>query len=77
MYKLESDDVTMATGPGGGWSTPNWVKFFKTLKAAKAYAEKDYGNLIDFRKREDNGKWCSGDLLYVMYNIEKVNCEED
>ena len=80
MFELESENLTGLGGPMGTEETTiNWRKFFTTVEKAKEFAEKDYkkkGGREEFDWHEDDGEWCSGDLLFVMYNIRPVKVEE-
>lgn len=78
MYALTSENLTGLGSPMGTERTwNNWVKYFKTEKKAKEYAEKDY------RFRFGTGEpekviWKNGstqDLGFVMYHIKKIKIE--
>ena len=84
MFELESENLTSLGGPMGTESTStNWRKFFKTVKSAKAAAEKDYGKKIDWaadkgpsRNLKPIDLTCSGDLGHVMYHIKRVKTDD-
>lgn len=77
IYMLERENLSCVGGPMGTEHTwADWTKPFSSLALAKAFAEKDYKK-HDGREEFEwhstgRGRWCSGDLLSVMYNIEKV-----
>lgn len=75
IYKLTSENLTNLGGPmGSEYTFSNWEKYFTSIESAKKYAEKDYGDKIKWKggKRKPS----SGDLRYVMYEIEKLNVIE-
>ena len=75
MVKLTSENLTNIGRPmGTEYTTTNWDKYFKTVKKAKAYAEKDYREKIKWEK--DGSGITSGDLSYVMYDIKPVKMED-
>jgi hypothetical protein len=82
MYKLTSENLSNLGGPmGSEYTTTNWEKYFKTIPAAKAYAEKDYSksekrSKIKWTRGDVRGSLTSGDLSWVMYDIEPVKCEK-
>jgi len=77
MYELTSTDLTNLGGPMGTESTSeNFHKLFASLESAKSAAERDYNQSRGPIKWKRNGRgWTSGDLGYVMYDIEKVRVE--
>ena len=60
---------------GTEYTYPNWEKYFTSVEHAKMIAEKDYGRPIKWSGR--GKKKTSGDLLYVMYDIEEIKIEEE
>lgn len=74
---LRSINLTNLGGPMGSESTfSNFEKPFKSMKEAKEYGEKDYetsGRKEKIKWSNTNGNACSGDLDFVMYEIEKIN----
>ena len=67
MYELVNEDVTRLGGPMAMESTSiRWNKFFRSIRAAKAYAESDYKITIPWKGMR------SDDLGSVMYHIRKV-----
>ena len=74
IYMLTSEDLSHLGGPmGSEYTTTNYVKPFEDLEAAQEYAEKEYKRgKITWTKDKKKAKWCSGDLAFVMYNIEEV-----
>lgn len=70
VYSLESENLS-SLGSMGSSSTTNFVRLFSTKEYAKEYAEKDYGDKIEW-ENDRSGGCCSGDLRYVMYNIKRV-----
>lgn len=83
MYKLISENLTGLGGPMGTertWS--NYTKYFKTVKAAKEFAEKDFDSFEvrngRYRKlvwHKDRDYYRTDDMGYVMYYIKKVKVE--
>lgn len=74
-YELVSEDLTGVGGPmGTDHTTENFTKFFVDIENAKKYAEKDYGDKIEWIRC--NGGVSSGDLLHVMYDITPVKTED-
>jgi len=70
VYKLVSENLTQLGGRMGTERTStNFTKIFSTVDGAKKYAEKDYGNKIEWKDRKEY--ITSGDLRYVMYEIRK------
>lgn len=78
MFVLQSENLTQLGGRmGTEYITTNFRKYFKSLKAAKAYAEKDYGKkLIWWFKHKKKKEWETDDLGHVMYNINKIETED-
>jgi hypothetical protein len=84
MFELESENLTGLGGPmGSERAETNWRKFFKTVRAAKDAAEKDYGREIEWDKRKGPTRnlkpidlTCSGDLGHVMYHIKRVRAND-
>jgi len=77
MYEVESENLSSLGGPmGTEHTTTNWRKYFLDLINAKSFCEKDYGKKIEWKRKGHNGA-CSGDLLYVMYNIRKIKIEDE
>ena len=83
MYELVSENLSGLGSMGNQTTKINWRKFFSTLDAAKNEAEKDYGAKIEFDAKKGPTRdfkpidfLCSGDLCYVMYHINKVECED-
>ena len=75
MFELTSEDLPILGVPSGSeYTTDNYRKFFKTVAAAKAFAEKEYKKPIKWTNRD--GEYCSGDLNYVMYTIRLVEVED-
>jgi hypothetical protein len=74
MNKIYSLTSTNLTGLGGMMGTErtdvNYIKYFTTIEFAKKNAEKEYKKKIDWLK--EGGKVRSGDLRWVMYDIETV-----
>lgn len=76
MYKLVSENLSNLGGPmGTEYTFDNWEKYFTDVYDAAQYAEKDYGDKIDWIK-ESNGYIRSPDLGYVMYRIKKIKVEK-
>lgn len=77
MYSLTSENLS---GLGGSMGTErtwaNWVKYFNSIKEAKAYAEKDYTGGRDLVWSRTSAGYCSPDLGYVMYWISKIKTED-
>ena len=71
MYSLTSEDLTGLVSMEHQNVKTNWRKYFSTSAAAKRYAEKDYGKPIKWRG------YSSGDLMHVMYTVEKVDVHVD
>jgi hypothetical protein len=79
MYKLISENLLNLGGAMGlQHTTTNWEKYFKNVLAAKEYAEKDYRKSCKEKIKwsKGGGVITSGDLLFVMYDIEKVKVED-
>ena len=80
MYVLIAEDLTHLGGPmGSEYTTKSIVGHYSTIKLAKAKALKIYqGNrrqeTISWEKRGTG--FCSGDLAFVMYHIEKVKIDK-
>jgi len=70
VFKLTVENLSGLGGRMGTESTSiDKVKLFSTVNGAKKYAEKDYGDKIEWKDRK---KYItSGDLRYVMYEICK------
>jgi hypothetical protein len=83
MYTLTSENLSGLGGRMGFESTSiNWVKIFSTIEAAKNFAEKDYGKLIEWSPSKGPtcnlvplDLLCSGDLGFVMYHIKEATIE--
>ena len=80
IFKLVSTDMTHLGGPmGSEYTTTNFVKYFSSVDNAKKHAEKDFGDQrtepIEWKKKNKSG-FTSGDLRYVMYDIESVVLED-
>jgi len=79
FYELKSENLTGLGSPMGTERTwTNWRRFYKTVEAAQAAAEKDYGKKIQWchEKNETCNIIRSGDLGHVMYYITAIKCEE-
>jgi len=85
FYELKSENLTGLGSPMGTERTwTNWRRFYKTVEAAQAAAEKDYGKKIHWcpvfahmqYKNETHSLLRSGDLGHVMYYITAIKCEE-
>ncbi len=74
IYALTSENLT---SPYGGGPTINYTNYFMSVDAAKTFAEADY--FLSGRRpiewTEANGKWCSGDLRFVMFWIKQIKIE--
>lgn len=77
MYELESENLTSLGGPMGTEETwVNWRKFYHTIGAAKAAAEKDYkGDQKPLKWIKVGSGFRTEDLRYVMYHIGKIKVE--
>ena len=78
-FCLQSENLTQLGGPMGTERTSiNWTKYFKTMRKAQIFAEKDYNNSrgpIEWIPNKLGG--CrSQDLGYVMYHIKEVKIEK-
>lgn len=77
MFKLTSVNMQNVSAPMGQASTSiNYVFFFLKFENAVAYAEKDYGNSLEFERRSKYF-YSTGDLLHVMYEIDLVKVEDE
>jgi hypothetical protein len=83
IYALESENLTSLGGPMGTERvTTNWIKYFSSVLAAKAYAEKDYCRESGTPRpkiqwfKEGRDEFRSDDLLFVMYRIKPIKIEE-
>lgn len=80
MYALRSENLTLLGGPMGTERTfTNWVKYFKSLAAAKKYAEADYvknRGTESVKWKSSSKGWWTNDLLFVMYHITKIVPED-
>jgi len=66
-YQLINEDLTNLGGPmGTEYTTERWRRNYKTLPEARAAAERDYGEPIEWKG------YSSGDLGHVMYTIQPV-----
>jgi hypothetical protein len=75
MVKLISENLAHLGGPmGSEYTTENFCKLFKNRRNAKKYAEKDYGNKLEWLKDGKNER--TNDLRYVMYHIKPVETED-
>lgn len=75
FYELVSENLTNLGGPMGmEYTFDNWRKSFSSLEKAKSYAEKDYKYQKErpISWQQQNDRWCSGDLSFVMYTIKEV-----
>jgi hypothetical protein len=69
IFSLTSTDMTQAGNRMGDCSTEtNYTRYFSSKGAAQEYAEKEYGDKIDWKNNRSGG-CSSGDLLHVMYDI--------
>jgi hypothetical protein len=73
IYKLRSENLS-GLGQMGSSSSTNWEKYFSKVSLAKKFAEKDYRREIKWKK--SGNRHTSGDLRYVMYDIEPVKVVE-
>ncbi|QGH72881.1 MAG: hypothetical protein [Podoviridae sp. ctrTa16] len=75
IYELISENLSNLGGRMGTESTfNNFSKPFSTIEKAKDYAVADYGNAINWSRTKRG--LCSGDLMYVMYYINKVEIDQ-
>lgn len=81
MFKLTSFNLSNLGAPMGKESVSvNYTEYFHHCENAKKYAEKDYKK----RSSGETFKWsrkgkmriCSGDLRFVMYEIEQIFCKD-
>ncbi len=68
LYELVIEDMT-TVGRMGSSSTVRERKMFLDPNDAREYAEADYEDSIKWHATA-KGSWCSGDLMWVMYNIQ-------
>lgn len=74
LFTLRSVNLTDLGGPMGTETTwDNYIKYFNSIEAARAYAEKEFGEKIRWAK--DGSGLTSGDLRHVAYDIEKIKIE--
>lgn len=76
VYMLTATDLTHLGGPmGSEYTKVIFNKPYKNLSKAKAAAEKDYEQPIEWQNQESNKFWTSGDLGHVTYDIRKITVE--
>ena len=68
LYELIIEDMT-TVGRMGSSSTVKERKMFLDPNVAREYAEADYNESIKWHAT-GKGSWSSGDLMWVMYNIQ-------
>ncbi len=72
VYELSKEDMT-TLGHMGTSPTTEWEKLYSTLEAAEIAGLADYKKYGKFRwTKMRDGRWSSGDLLHVMYDIRKI-----
>ena len=82
IFALESTDLTHLGGcMGSEYTTTNYVKYFKSIKKAKKFAEKEYDKYSDDKIKwhiddEDQDITTSGDLSFVEYQISEIKTED-
>ena len=89
MYKLKSEDLS-TLGSMGSTTRTNFIKYFETVEEAKEYAQNDYdSHNSKYRRKAQKIKWkhrldpprdidnyCSGDMGFVMYDIDLLTIED-
>lgn len=80
MFVLTAEDLTGLGGPMGTERTVTvLMEYFKSVDNAKQFALKHYqrnrpGETFKWEKR--GSKWTSGDLMFVMYDIEPIKTKD-
>ncbi len=84
IYQLSALDMSQVGGPMHlARTTISWTKPFSTLEKAKDYAEENYKRTagreavkVQWKQNRRADSWCTQDLSWVMYEIEKVKVYE-